>query len=181
MGTTQVTTTVVTMFWYHWVFYVIIAAVGALASSLVVNKGKFVIPQLRNVLKKDEGNTQTLTQKTQDMGFTGDVIVGVAAALAVWWAITPQTLFQVIGIAAVAGYGGSTILQSLVNKLNAATSGEKQETSNLVNSLLLKEKEQKKAEQEELNELSLNAFLTDILGAWVTTIFPGNEPSCSLV
>lgn len=154
METAQVTTTVVSMLWYHWIFYILIATLGAMASSLVVNKGKFIMPQL----PKSESN-----DKVQIMGFTGDIIVGIAAAFAVWWATTPQTLFQVIGIAAVAGYGGSTILQSLVNKLKADTSETQLKTQNLKNTVLSSQLKQNSNDEGQLTEASLEAFLTNIL------------------
>jgi hypothetical protein len=170
METAEVTMTVVNMTWPMWIYYLLAAALGALASSLVVKKGNLIWPHGKKVPEEPEssGNTNNppksqniIYEKAEAMGFTGDIIVGLAAAIAILWTMTPQSLFQLIGIGAVAGYGGSTILQSLVNKIKADTSDTEMEKNRLQN----KQKETE-ATQKELNNASLNAFLTEILAKY---------------
>lgn len=128
MESTQVTMTVVNMSLPMWGIYFLAAIIGAVANSLVTNKGSLIWPhreylpdELPGVEDKNKSRKQgsPVYEKARDMGFTGDILVGLAAATAILWTMTPQTFFQLIGIGAVAGYGGSTILQSLLNKVNA--------------------------------------------------------------
>jgi len=67
----------------------------------------------------------------------------MAAAVGVLWTMTPQTIFQLLGMGAVSGYGGSSILQALVNKLIADVSEKEKEK-------ITKEKEEVTKIKEEL-------------------------------
>ena len=94
--------------WYHWPAFFLAAIIGGMASSFVNNGGKFKIWGREN---KDE--------KNYNMGIMADIIIGVAASIAILSTITPQTYFQFLGMGAIGGYGGSTILRALVNNVEA--------------------------------------------------------------
>jgi hypothetical protein len=160
METTEVTMTVVNMSLPLWGYYILAAILGALASSLVINKGNFILPHMKYVPDDvvNPKRQKRLYERAKDMGFTGDIIVGVAAAAAVLWSMTPQTFFQLIGIGAVAGYGGSTILQSLVNKVAADISETEKKT------IALEKDQQDVAEtQAKLNSVSGEKFIVEKL------------------
>lgn len=59
------------------------------------------------------------------MGIIADIIIGVVAAIGILWMMTPQTRFQFLGISAIGGYGGSSILRALVNRFEADANIEK--------------------------------------------------------
>jgi hypothetical protein len=106
--TGQVTVMTIDMTPWLWFGYLFCALIGGLASSFANNSGGW--------LKfHSKGDTVVL-------GPISDVAIGWAAALGILWAMNPQTLFQLLGMATIAGYGGSSVLRSLVNSLNAATS-----------------------------------------------------------
>lgn len=95
----------------RWVWYFAAALLGGLASSLINNKGTIV-----RVGWTDAEKTR------YRVGIITDVVAGFAAAMGILWMMTPQTDFQLIGIGAVSGYGGSAILQAMLNRLMADVS-----------------------------------------------------------
>ncbi|MBU3966262.1 MAG: hypothetical protein KKG76_02635 [Euryarchaeota archaeon] len=100
--------------WYHWITFFSAAIIGGMASSFVNNSGRFKMWGLEN---KDK--------KYYNMGIMADIIIGVAASLAILSTMMPQTYYQFLGIGAIGGYGGSTILRALVNKVEANANLEK--------------------------------------------------------
>ncbi len=93
---------------YRWIAFVVVAIIGGFASSLINNRG--MVKMYR---------WEKLDKKNFDLGFIGDIIIGLAAAAGILWMLTPQTYFQFLGIGAIGGYGGSSILRGLLNKLEA--------------------------------------------------------------
>lgn len=124
MDNTTVTISVVQMDWFRWAIFLVVAMVGGFASNLINGKGIMK----RVCLGEDK--------KSIDMGPIPDIIAGIAASLGILWAMTPQTLMQLIGMAAIAGYGGSAILQALVNRLVADVAQKEKETLSAINSNL---------------------------------------------
>ena len=111
MGVEQIT--VVDSVWYYWVLFVIAAITGGTASSLINNSGKVLMCGWQGGNPSgEEGNPGKYC-----MGIISDIIIGIAAALAILWTLTPQNPLQLIGLGAVAGYGGSSVLRAMVNKL----------------------------------------------------------------
>jgi hypothetical protein len=126
VDTGNVTITVVQMTWFGWIIYLVVAMIGGLASNLINSKGTMK----RICLGEDK--------KCIEMGPLPDIIAGIAASLGILWAMTPQTLMQLIGMGAIAGYGGSAILQALVNRLVADVSQKEKETLSEINNNLKK-------------------------------------------
>lgn len=128
VGLTTAAIQIVQMDITRWILYLVAALIGGLASSLVNNKGAI------KRMGWDDPDPQK--RKQLEMGLIADLASGVAAALGILWMMTPQTFFQLIGIGAVAGYGGSAILQALVNRLAADVSKtEKEKVENEKKSL----------------------------------------------
>jgi len=129
-----------------WSAFFICAILGGLASSFF-NNNKIAI-----MWGWEDGDKKTRYR----VGFLADITVGIVAAIAVLWTMTPQTIFQFLGIGAIAGYGGSSILQALVNKLAAESSErdkdkiekEKKEIEEMKRQLSTKLEDIKKMEQE---------------------------------
>ena len=115
-----------------WIAYFVCAALGGLASSFINNKGVWVRWRW-----EDQQKTRYI------LGPITDITAGMAAAVGVLWTMTPQTIFQLLGMGAVSGYGGSSILQALVNKLIADVSEKEKEK-------ITKEKEEVTKIKEEL-------------------------------
>jgi hypothetical protein len=104
----------------NWVIFILTALIGSFASSLINNKGAIERMGWDSPKRED--------RKQLKIGLIADLAAGLAAALAILWTMTPQTFFQLIGIAAVAGYGGSAVLQALVNRLTADVSSAEKKT-----------------------------------------------------
>ena len=117
--------TVVDSLWYYWVLFLLAAIIGSTASSLTNNSGNFIMCGRDN---ENSGEPQGSSRKFY-MGTLADIIIGLAAALAILWTLTPQTFLQLIGIGTVAGYGGSSVLRALVNKIDAQISQQEAQES----------------------------------------------------
>jgi hypothetical protein len=141
MGVEQIT--VVDTVWYYWVFFLLAAIIGSMASSLTNNNGSAII------CGWESGNPRKYC-----LGIIADIIIGIAAAIGVLWTLTPQTLFQLIGIGTVAGYGGSSVLRALVNKLDAQSSKEEAKRKDIEAQLHQKEAEDKAETSQILVEYS---------------------------
>lgn len=133
MGVEQIT--VVDTVWYYWVFFLLAAIIGSMASSLTNNNGSAII------CGWESGNPRKYC-----LGIIADIIIGIAAAIGVLWTLTPQTLFQLIGIGTVAGYGGSSVLRALVNKLDAQSSQEQAKKKDVEVQLYQKEADESRNE-----------------------------------
>ena len=128
VGLTTAAIQVVQMDTTRWILYLVAALIGGLASSLINNKGAI------ERMGWDDPDPQK--RKQLKLGLIADLAAGIAASLGILWMMTPQTFFQLIGIGAVAGYGGSAILQALVNRLAADVSRtEKEKAENERDSL----------------------------------------------
>lgn len=103
MAAEEVKISVVAMTTNLWVFYMLAAVIGGLANSLVSNAGGWL--------------KVYSTKEAVILGPLSDVIIGIGAGMGILWALAPQTTFQLIGIGAIAGFGGSSILRSLVNRI----------------------------------------------------------------
>lgn len=113
--------TVVDSVWYYWALFLLAAITGSIASSLTNNNGKAIMCGWEGGNSKEEnGNPSKYC-----LGIIADILIGIAAALGILWTLTPQTVFQLIGIGTIAGYGGSSILRALTNKLDAHLSQQK--------------------------------------------------------
>jgi hypothetical protein len=97
---------VVDMAWYHWIAFFLSAIIGGAASSFVNNSG---MAKMWGWEKQDKENYK--------LGIIADIIIGIAASIGLLWTMTPQTVYQLLGISAVGGYGGSSVLRALVNKM----------------------------------------------------------------
>ncbi len=161
MGTESIT--LVEIEWYHWIAYIIVAILGGAAGSFVNNKG------LLKMWKWEEQDNKNL-----NLGIIADIIIGVVAAIGILWMMTPQTRFQFLGIGAIGGYGGSSILRALVNRLEADVNMEKAqnykgkaETSDIVgNSYIeISSKDYKRLENIKtyLSETNNHKILEDLL------------------
>jgi hypothetical protein len=140
MGVEQIT--VVDTLWYYWVFFLLAAIIGSIASSVTNNNGNAIICGWESGNpKEEEGNP-----RKYNLGIIADIIIGIAAALGVLWTLTPQTLFQLIGIGTVAGYGGSSVLRALVNKLDAQSSQEQAKKKDVEVQLYQKEADESRNE-----------------------------------
>lgn len=106
--TATITVTTINMDGVLWGAYLLCAIIGGLASSCINNEGELMTPH-----KKGDDN------RTYLLGALSDVIVGFAAAIGILWAINPQTTFQLLGMGAISGYGGSSILRGLLNRIVA--------------------------------------------------------------
>lgn len=115
-----------------WVAFIGCAILGGLASSLINNNKIALMPGWDDIDKKTKYR----------MGFLSDVTLGMAAAIGILWTMTPQTLFQLLGIGVVAGYGGSSILQALVNRLATETVAAERDKIEKEKQLIEKEKQQ---------------------------------------
>jgi len=111
---------IVQMHLIDWVWFVVVALIGGFASSLINNK--------RSIDRMGWDNPDPLKRKHLNIGLIADLVSGLAAALAILWMMTPQTFFQLIGIGTVAGYGGSAVLQALVNRLTIDVSNAEKAT-----------------------------------------------------
>lgn len=148
MGVEQIT--VVDTLWYYWVFFLLAAIIGSIASSVTNNNGNAIICGWESGNpKEEEGNP-----RKYNLGIIADIIIGIAAALGVLWTLTPQTLFQLIGIGTVAGYGGSSVLRALVNKLDAQLAKEEAKRKDIEAQLYKKEAEDKAETSQILVEYS---------------------------
>lgn len=101
--------------WYYWIFFIFAAIIGSIASSLINHNGNIKMCGWKGGNRNgEEGNPGEYC-----MGIMSDIIIGNAAALSILSTLTPQNFFQLIGLGAVAGYGGSSVLRALVNKVDA--------------------------------------------------------------
>lgn len=126
------TINVVAMNWPVWLAFLGCAVLGGLASSFVNNNKTALM----------WGWTDGSKKSKYRMGILADIIVGVAAAIGILWTMTPQTLLQLLGMGAVAGFGGSSVLQALLNRLAAETSEmEKEQVSTKLEKIRDAEKE----------------------------------------
>lgn len=115
-----------------WIAYLGCAILGGAASSFINNKGVWV-------RWRWEDND---TKERFILGPITDITAGIAAAMGVLWTMTPQTSFQLLGVGTVAGYGGSSILQALVNRLIADVSEKEREKIAKEKDAIAKEKEE---------------------------------------
>jgi hypothetical protein len=141
MEGSDVTITMVPMTAITWVIYLSVAAVGGFASSLINNKG--AITRIGW-----DGRDKTRIR----MGVVTDIVVAFAAALAILWIMTRQTPFQLIGIGAVAGYGGSAVLQALLNRIVADISKEEKDKVEAEKKTIEAEKKELEKERDEIVE-----------------------------
>ena len=91
--------------WWQWVIYFCCAVIGGVAGSLANNNGGVILPE-----KKDG---------TIMFGVLSDILLGLAASVAVLWILNPSTVVQFLGTGVVSGYSGSSILRALSNKMLA--------------------------------------------------------------
>ncbi len=129
----------------NWVLFLLAALIGGFASSLINNKGA--------IERMGWDNPDPLKRKQLKIGLIADLASGLAAALAILWTMTPQTFFQLIGIGAVAGYGGSAVLQALVNRLTADVSQAQKDTLEKANEKLEESKKMLDTIKESQKEL----------------------------
>ena len=109
--------------YYHWIGFFIAAILGGIASSFVNNSG----------MVKMWGWEMDGDTKKFNMGIIADIIIGLTAAFGILGTIIPQTIFQFLSMGAIGGYGGSSILRSLVNKV--AVDGATKENNLIKNEL----------------------------------------------
>lgn len=112
---------VVEYIWYYWVFFIIATIIGSIASSLINNNGKALMCGWENGISTGVNGEPG----KYCLGIIADIIIGFAAALGILYTLTPQTALQLIGIGTLAGYGGSSTLRALTNKLEAQVSQQK--------------------------------------------------------
>lgn len=136
-----VTITVVGMNALTWAAYLAVALLGGLASSMVNNKGTII-----RIGWGDQDKTHIR------MGPITDIVAGWAAALGILWAMSPQTLFQLIGMGAIAGYGGSAVLQALLNRLLADVSEKEKDKLELEKNATDIERKKLESERAEIVE-----------------------------
>lgn len=126
------TINIVAMDWAVWMIFLGCAILGGLASSFV-NNNKTAL-----MWGWVDGNRKSGYR----MGILADIIVGLAAAIGILWTMTPQTTLQLFGMGAVAGFGGSSVLAALLNRLAAETSEkEKEQVSSKLEKIRKNEKE----------------------------------------
>lgn len=148
MGVEQIT--VVDSVWYYWILFIFAAVIGSTASSLINNSGKVIMCGWEGGNPRGNGGNPG----KYCMGIISDIIIGIAAALSILWTLTPQNFLQLIGLGAVAGYGGSSVLRALANKLEAQFAQQEADKSR-------KEAERNKDEAEinkSLNEVSYSSL-----------------------
>lgn len=142
---------VVDFAWYYWALFLLAAIIGSTASSLTNNSGKATMCGWEGGKPNEEnGNPGKYC-----LGIIADILIGIAAALGILWTLIPQTTLQLIGIGTVAGYGGSSILRALTNKLDAQLSQQK------ANEFEKKAKENKDEAIENKNDADSNKKLSE--------------------
>lgn len=178
MDTTPINVNIINMGWETWLSYIAVVILGAFASSLVLNKGSLVWPRWKSSpditsIQEEKAAEQVTSQSMDkpkikmpriqlgDIGFLGDVIVGLAAGMAVLWTLNPQTLFQLIGYGAIAGYGGSTILQTLVTKITATSSQKESEKLSASNEAQAKAYQKIQEKQAELTNTRVEELVIE--------------------
>lgn len=138
---------VVDMRWWLWAAYILCATLGGLASSLISKKGKLDGPGWHD---KNQG--------VYNLGHLSDIIAGIAAAMALLWIMTPQTLFQLLGIGTIGGYGGSSILQALLTRLVADTSEAEKEKLEAESALSQKQTEENEKAARDVHERMIKGY-----------------------
>lgn len=106
--------------WQLWIQYLGCAVLGGLAQSLINQKGALVLPQ-----RGEENGRKAIV-----LGPISDMVVGIVAAIGIFWVVNPQTYAHLLAVGAIAGYGGGAILRSLANRIlldAAAKETEKKE------------------------------------------------------
>ncbi|MDI6794717.1 MAG: DUF4257 domain-containing protein [bacterium] len=93
-------------------------AFGGLLHALYLNENKLLLPTLRR-----NGRIYI------NLGFVGDILLGIGAGLAILLFIAPDTMAKQIGLSIVSGFSGGALLGSLMNKL--ATELEKKKVDKL--------------------------------------------------
>lgn len=124
-----------------WIAYILCAIIGGLASNLVNSKGMLTRPHWAD---KDK--------KAYSVGPVTDIIAGIAAAMGILWLMTPQTEFQLLGIGTIGGYGGSAILQALLNRLVADTAETEKGKIEVEKGVIEREKKVIEGEKEEVKK-----------------------------
>lgn len=89
-------------------FWIVISggAFGGLLHALYLNENRLLLPTLR---RNDRLHI--------NLGFVGDILLGIGAGLAVLLFIAPDTIAKQIGLSIISGFSGGTLLGTLKNKL----------------------------------------------------------------
>lgn len=113
------------------VLSVLWGAMGGLVYELILLKGGIELPHLPDASElPEEGLPHATARYLLDLGILSRLLIGAAAALAIFWVLPTRTGTALIATSLIAGSAGTAVFRSLQDRLVAAIQTAKIDTVN---------------------------------------------------
>lgn len=112
-------------FWIQLLITVVAGALGGAAYELLILQGNIERPHRPTADEFTKALDHAVVAHVYDLGIFARVFVGALAAVATWLVLTPDTAFQLVAIALVAGSAGSSVMLSMQSRLAAILAAQR--------------------------------------------------------
>lgn len=147
-------------FWIALLTTLVAGAAGGVVYELLILQGNIELPHKPIVEEMTEKYPHAIGQYIYDLGIWARVIIGAMAAVAALLFLTPESSFELLATAIVAGSAGSSIFSSMQHRLSATIA---QRDVTILKSIVAEQRAKVDEAKESINDLKTNLgkILTD--------------------
>lgn len=140
-------------FWIALLTTLVAGAAGGVVYELLILQGNIELPHKPIVEEMTEKYPHAIGQYIYDLGIWARVIIGAMAAVAALLFLTPESSFELLATAIVAGSAGSSIFSSMQHRLSATIA---QRDVTILKSIVAEQSAKVDEAKESISDLKIN-------------------------